>query len=412
MLPPPSLTPDQVASYHRDGETPWTGWRGRGAWRGRVGALAFTRRRCPGRAAPLTVQPPPALTLSLSLSPSSPSHTGFLVVPGFLSPADVAALRARGQQLLEAFDPASPEARAVFSSTNQFRVSTDHFLASAATASYFFEEGAFDEAGALTAPPAACVNKIAHALHEVDPAFRAFTRSPRVAGLAAALGYDRPLPVQSMYICKQPGIGGEVVPHQDSTFLATTPAPSVFGVWVALEDADEANGCLWALPGSHGGPVRRRFGRGLSEGKQEGGEEWYGKEREEEGAGGAGGRGGGEDGEGGRAARAAPGADADAAGAPPAPSVGFDRPAPAYDLAGGVPLPAPAGTLVLLHGSVIHWSAPNSGASSRHAFTVHVAEGGKGLAWAADNWLQRPADMPFEAMYDAGGRAAGAGRRP
>lgn len=197
--------------------------------------------------------------------PLSHSRPGFLVVPGFLSPTDVAALRSRGQALLEGFDPSGPEAQAVFSSTNQFRVSTDHFLASSTTASFFFEEGAFDGDGKLTAPPAQCVNKIAHALHEVDPAFRSFARSPAVTGIPAALGYARPLPVQSMYICKQPAIGGEVVPHQDSTFLATTPKPSVFGVWVALEDADEGNGCLWALPGSHRGPVLRRFGRGLSE---------------------------------------------------------------------------------------------------------------------------------------------------
>ena len=293
----------------------------------------------------------------------------------------MASLRSRGLALLQAFDPASPGAQAVFSSTNQFRVSTAHFLASATTASFFFEEGAFDGDGNMTAPPAECVNKIAHALHEVDPAFRAFARSPAVAGLASALGYARPLPVQSMYICKQPAIGGEVVPHQDSTFLATTPAPSVFGVWVALEDADEANGCLWALPGSHTGPILRRFGRGLSEGKKEGGEE----------------AGGGREGEG----EMEDGGGAPALAPSPPPSVGFDRPAPAYDLSAGVPLPAPTGTLVLLHGAVIHWSAPNRGAASRHAFTLHIAEGGDGSAWDSANWLQRPAEMPFEALYGA-----------
>ena len=39
-----------------------------------------------------------------------------------------------------------------------------------------------------------------------------------------------------MYIFKQPKIGGEVVCHQDSTFLYTKPE-SVVGFWVALEDA-------------------------------------------------------------------------------------------------------------------------------------------------------------------------------
>jgi hypothetical protein len=87
------------------------------------------------------------------------------------------------------------------------------------------------------------------ALHDLDPVFRAFSRSPKVAGVLASLGYVRPLPVQSMYIFKQPSIGGEVVPHQDSTFLATQPLSCV-GLWWAVEDATRDNGCLWAQPGT------------------------------------------------------------------------------------------------------------------------------------------------------------------
>ena len=51
---------------------------------------------------------------------------------------------------------------------------------------------------------------------------------------------------------QQPGIGGEVVPHQDNTFLYTEPTTCV-GLWLALEDATKENGCLWALPESHKG---------------------------------------------------------------------------------------------------------------------------------------------------------------
>lgn len=57
-----------------------------------------------------------------------------------------------------------------------------------------------------------------------------------------------PLHSQSMLIFKQPFVGGEVVPHQDSSFLATAPLSCV-GTWLALEDASRHNGCLWALPG-------------------------------------------------------------------------------------------------------------------------------------------------------------------
>src|SRR3546814_8114730 len=63
-----------------------------------------------------------------------------------------------------------------------------------------------------------------------------------------------------MYIFKQPHIGGEVGWHQDSTFLYTDPL-SVVGLWFALEDATLENGCLWALPGAHKGPLRERWRR-------------------------------------------------------------------------------------------------------------------------------------------------------
>lgn len=57
--------------------------------------------------------------------------------------------------------------------------------------------------------------------------------------------------LQTIFFCvQQPGIGGEVVPHQDNSFLYTEPT-SCTGLWLALEDATITNGCLWAIPGSH-----------------------------------------------------------------------------------------------------------------------------------------------------------------
>ena len=54
----------------------------------------------------------------------------------------------------------------------------------------------------------------------------------------------------------------------------------------------------------------------------------------------------------------------------------------------GVPLEASAGTLVILHGNLVHWSAANTSNASREAFTMHIAEGN--LEWSQSNWLQRP----------------------
>ena len=49
----------------------------------------------------------------------------------------------------------------------------------------------------------------------------------------------------------KPKFGAAVPPHQDSTFLHTTPKNTLLGFWLALEDATEDNGCLWSVPGSH-----------------------------------------------------------------------------------------------------------------------------------------------------------------
>jgi phytanoyl-CoA hydroxylase len=86
-----------------------------------------------------------------------------------------------------------------------------YFLDSASEINFFFEEKAFNEQGQLQTPKALAVNKIGHAMHDLDPVFSAFTRSQPVAAVLRSLGFQRPLPVQSMYIFKQPSIGGEVV---------------------------------------------------------------------------------------------------------------------------------------------------------------------------------------------------------
>ena len=44
----------------------------------------------------------------------------------------------------------------------------------------------------------------AAAMHDLDPTFRKWSRSALIAEALADLGYQCPLPVQSMYICKVP----------------------------------------------------------------------------------------------------------------------------------------------------------------------------------------------------------------
>lgn len=247
------------------------------------------------------------------------------------------------------------QVRSVFTTDEQSRKADWYFLDSADRVSFFLEDG---EAGAET-DKLLRLNKVGHALHDLDPTFRAFSRSAKVAAVCRSLGFARPTPVQSMYIFKHPKVGGEVNCHQDSTFLATSPYSCV-GLWWAVEDADEVNGCLWALKGSHadGSGVHRRFVR---------------TERSQ--SGGKGGNGG------------------DDTGA----LTEMTASLPEYDLSKFTPLPCKAGALVLIHGAVVHMSYPNRSPRSRHAYSVHCVEGAEPVVWEASNWLQREA---FEPLYD------------
>jgi phytanoyl-CoA hydroxylase len=262
---------------------------------------------------------------------------GFLVLEDFVSRAACASLRERAAQLLTEFDPNG--VRSIFSTNEQTRTSDEYFLASGDRISFFFEERAFQENGQLRQSKEHSINKIGHALHDLDPVFNRFSRTPQLAALIADLKFKRPLLIQSMYIFKQPNIGGEVVCHQDSTFLYTEPV-SVVGLWFALEEATRENGCLWALPGGHRLGLKSRF-------------------------------------------RRAPGGGTCF-------EVFDDTPWPLYGL---VPLEVPEGALIVLHGQLPHLSRANFSPRSRHAYTLHVIDGNS--RYSADNWLQRSPLFPL-----------------
>lgn len=266
---------------------------------------------------------------------------GVLVLPGFASAEAVVALKARARAIVEDFDPDAEGGTAVFSSRDRARLAEQALVDSADGVRCFFEEEAFDANGRLAVPKAQAINKIGHALHDRDPVFDRFSRDPRLAALVADLGVAEPLLMQSMLIFKQPRIGGEVVWHQDASFLITEPA-SVVGLWFALEDATLDNGCLWVAPGGHRGPM--------------------GALRE-------------------RYARRGDGFVTEKLDARPWPSGDATR-----------PLEVPAGTLVAFDGHLPHASAPNRSPQSRMAYTLHVVDARS--AWSPLNWLQRRAGDP------------------
>lgn len=274
---------------------------------------------------------------------------GFVVLPDFKSHKDISVLKTRANKIAGEHDFARH--RDVFSTGQQrSRQAEEYFLGSANKMRCFFEEKAFGDSGQLTQnlpqelfhvlpqPLIQSINKIGHAMHDLDPVFSRFSHGEKLAELAADVGLQKPQIWQSMYIFKQPRIGGEVGWHQDTGFFFTTPQ-SVTTFWFAIDDATLDNGCMWVQRGGHKTPLRQRFIRdghmtkilNLNQ-----------------------------------------------------------RPWPSTKEA--VPLEVKAGTLVCFNGLLPHYSAANISDKPRHAYTLHVTDGL--CDYAPENWIQRSKEFP------------------
>ncbi len=259
---------------------------------------------------------------------------GFAVLPALIPTTQLDTIRQAAQDIVAAFD--IDRHRTVFSTADGDSGRDRYFMESAENVSCFLEADALDDQGGLTKPKHLSINKIGHALHDLVPAFSAFCRQAVLRDILKRVGYRAPVLWQSMYIFKQPQIGGEVRWHQDASYLMTTPA-SVSGIWVAVEDAHKGNGCLWVQPGGHHTPLREIY------------EVAPGQPR-------------------GRLHTLA------------------DMPWPTENDA--LALEVPAGSVVLFSDHLPHYSSHNHSDRSRQAFTMHVAE--RDAVWSGNNWLQRP----------------------
>ena len=184
------------------------------------------------------------------------------------------------------------------------------------------------------------LNKVGHALHDLDATFSTFTRKEGFDELAKAIGISNPKVLESMFIFKSAKVGGEVTPHQDGTFLRTEPE-SVVGFWVALQDATIKNGCLQVADGEHQLPLRQIFC--VKNGES------YMEENNN-----------------------------------------------ALFPDDYIPVEVKAGSLVLLHGRLPHKSLPNSSGVSRYAYAFHVIDGNS--EYPETNLIQRPKSMPLNGL--------------
>lgn len=99
-----------------------------------------------------------------------------------------------------------------------------------------------------------------HMLHLVDQISEQALLHPRVLDVIEALTGPDVLALQTMLFFNAPGMGGQGW-HQDSYYITTYP-DTLMGAWMALERADEENGCLWVAPGSHAEPIYPDSARG------------------------------------------------------------------------------------------------------------------------------------------------------
>jgi phytanoyl-CoA hydroxylase len=264
---------------------------------------------------------------------------GFAVIERAIAVSELHSIQAAAQNIVEQFDV--NKHRSVFSTKHQDRDRDKYFIDSAEAVHCFLEEDALSESGDLNRPKNRAINKIGHAMHDLVPAFTAFCRLPIFAKTLRSIGFQAPELWQTMYIFKQPQIGGEVRWHQDASYLIAD-RPGVVGCWIAIEDASKSNGCLWVQPGGHHAPLREIY---------------------------------------------------EVQSDVPVGVLSTLDDTPWPDESTAVAVEVPAGSIVLFSDRMPHYSSQNFSDESRQAFTMHLTE--QGTPWSVRNWLQRRKLPPF-----------------
>ena len=137
------------------------------------------------------------------------AEQGYLVVPGIVTAAEVAALNAAIEE-----------------------VCRDH-------------SALLKPDGRLVFEDVLCV----HFPHKLNATIAAAMAHPGIVDVLTAVLGPNVKAMQSMFFVKNAGKPGQAW-HQDEYYIPTRDR-SLIGGWIALDDATIENGCLWVIPGSH-----------------------------------------------------------------------------------------------------------------------------------------------------------------
>lgn len=90
-------------------------------------------------------------------------------------------------------------------------------------------------------------------MHRWDDTTLRWLIDPRLRAWLTVLVGEEPYAVQTMLYFKPPGSRGQAL-HQDNFYLRAEPGTCI-AAWMALDAADEENGCMMVVPGSQHWPI-------------------------------------------------------------------------------------------------------------------------------------------------------------
>jgi hypothetical protein len=168
--------------------------------------------------------------------------SGFAVLPGLLTPAEVEACRARLAGYVACAGNQPPRADNYGAGLRSVPIP------GVPGASLQYEPG-FDPSGKSDQARELGVRKFFQ-FAQGDQFFWNLLRDQRIHGAVTAVLGAGPQLLQSLALVKPSEIGIPKAWHQDTPYFPITPATETVGIWIALDRATLENGCMQVVPHS------------------------------------------------------------------------------------------------------------------------------------------------------------------